>query len=81
MELSTIQELIENHIDGATVIVEGDGCSCSTQVISDAFLGLGLLQKQRLVMEAVNEFISSGELHALSIQTFTKDEWADHIKK
>ena len=35
-----------------------------------------LLQKQRLVMDTVRDQIASGELHALSIKTYTPEEWA-----
>ena len=45
-------------------------------VIDPAFAGKSLLQKQRLVMDTVRDQIASGELHALSIKTYTPEEWA-----
>ena len=61
---------------GAEVTVTGDGSHFEAIVISDAFAGKSLLQKQRMVMATVNEQIASGELHALSIKTFTPEERA-----
>ncbi len=76
MELSAIEQLIRAGMPGAEVTVTGDGSHFEAIVVSDAFAGKSLLQKQRMVMAMVNEQIASGELHALSIKTFTPEEWA-----
>ena len=76
METSTIEQLIMTGIPGAEVTVTGDGSHFEAVVVSDAFAGKSLLQKQRMVMATVNEQIASGELHALSIKTFTPEDWA-----
>jgi acid stress-induced BolA-like protein IbaG/YrbA len=76
METSAIEQLIRTGMPGAEVTVTGDGSHFEAIVISDAFAGKSLLQKQRMVMATVNEQIASGELHALSIKTFTPQEWA-----
>lgn len=34
MTLEEIKEKIESGIENSTVIMEGDGCSCSTKVVS-----------------------------------------------
>jgi len=54
--------------------MEGDGCNCSTVVVSPIFEGLSLLQSQRIVLAVVSEEIKSGELHALSVKTYTPNE-------
>jgi acid stress-induced BolA-like protein IbaG/YrbA len=54
--------------------MEGDGCNCSAVVISPIFEGLSLLQRQRAVLTVVSEEIKSGELHALSVKTYTPNE-------
>ena len=56
------------------VTMEGDGCNCSTVVVSPIFEGLSLLQRQRIVLAVVSEEIKSGELHALSVKTYTPEE-------
>ena len=75
METGAVEELIRAGMPGAEVTVTGDGSHFEAIVVSDAFAGKSLLQKQRLVMATVNEQIASGELHALSIKTFTPEEW------
>ncbi len=76
METSTVEQLIKTGVPGCDAQVTGSGCDFEATVISDQFSGKSPLQKQRLVMAAVKEQIASGELHALSIKTFTPDEWA-----
>ncbi len=74
MTLEEVQAKLENGIEDSEVVMEGDGCNCSAVIVSSAFDGLSLLQRQRLVLGLVKEEIKSGELHALSVKTFTPDE-------
>ena len=74
MTLEEIQKKLESGIDQSHVIMEGDGCNCSAVVVSPTFEGLSLLQRQRIVLAVVSEEIKSGELHALSIKTYTPEE-------
>lgn len=76
METSAIEKLIAAGLPGCRVQVTGDGSHFEAVVVDSAFSGKSPLQKQRLVMATVREQIDSGELHALSIKTFTPDEWA-----
>lgn len=74
MTLKEIQTKLEVGIDSSTVIMEGDGCNCSTLIISPAFEGLSLLTRQKIVLAIVREDIDSGSLHALTIKARTPSE-------
>ena len=74
MTLEEVQKKIELGIEQSQVTMEGDGCNCSAVIVSPAFEGLSLLQRQRMVLGLVKEEIKSGELHALSVKTFTPEE-------
>ena len=74
MTLEEVQKKLELGIDQSEVTMEGDGCNCSAVIISPVFEGLSLLQRQRAVLGVVKEEIKSGELHALSVKTFTPSE-------
>ena len=74
MTLEEIQAKIEAGIENSVIIMEGDGCNCSTLVVSPVFEGMSLLSRQRTVMSLVSDDIKSGELHALSVKTRTPDE-------
>ncbi len=74
MTLDEVQKKIENSIKNATVSMQGDGCNCSTIVVSPVFEGMSLLARQKMVLAAVRENIDSGELHALTIKARTPSE-------
>jgi len=74
MTLEEVQKKLELGIEQSEVMMEGDGCNCSAVIVSPIFEGLSLLQRQRAVLGVVKEEIKSGELHALSVKTFTPAE-------
>ncbi len=74
MTLEEVQAKLETGLEGSKVSMEGDGCNCSAVIVSPIFEGLSLLQRQRLVLGLVKEEIKSGELHALTVKTFTPAE-------
>jgi acid stress-induced BolA-like protein IbaG/YrbA len=44
-------------------------------VISPAFEGKSMIDQHRLVKSAFDKDIASGEVHALTLKTFTPTEW------
>ena len=55
--------------------VLGDGYHYQVIIVSDAFLNKSKVARQQWVYSRINEHIASGSLHALTMQTFTNDEW------
>ncbi|MCH9746037.1 MAG: BolA/IbaG family iron-sulfur metabolism protein [Proteobacteria bacterium] len=74
MTTDEIQKKIELAIKDSIVTMQGDGCNCSTVVVSSAFEGMSLLARQKMVLATVRENIDSGELHALTIKARTPEE-------
>lgn len=75
MQPEEIKNLIEKGLPNTETFVEGDGAHFTAIVISSLFIGKSRLQKQQLVYDAVKEQLLNGTLHALSIKTFTPEEW------
>ena len=75
MEISDIKHLIEEGIPGCQAKVSGEGCNASVVVISDAFEGKSRVAQQKMVYATLGERIASGEIHALSIKSFTPEQW------
>lgn len=67
------QRLIEQHPD-INWQVAGDGYSYQVTGVGEAFAGLNKLKRQQLVYAVLNDAISDGRLHALTIHTFTPQE-------
>lgn len=57
------------------VKVEGDGYHYQLVVVSDAFTNKTSVARQQWVYKKLNSFITTGTLHALSMKTWTKEEW------
>jgi acid stress-induced BolA-like protein IbaG/YrbA len=74
MEPDKIRTLIEEALPGAHVTVTGDGRHFDALVVSEAFAGKTLIQRHRLVLDAVHDRIASDELHAISIKAKTPGE-------
>lgn len=76
MDNEQIKYLIEAGVSGSAVTIEGDGTHFQAVVISPAFQGLGLVKRHQLVYSALGQRMGA-EIHALSIQTYTPQEWEE----
>ena len=68
-----VAELILKAMPDAQVEVTGDGYKYQANVISASFEGLNTLKKHQMVYAAVDSAISSGDLHALTINASTPE--------
>ncbi len=75
MNPEQVKQLIQAGLPDCEVTVTGDGSHFDATVIGEIFAGLSPVKKQQLVYKTVNDKITSGELHALGIKTFTPEEW------
>jgi len=75
MDPEEVKKLIQVGLPDCEVTVKGDGSHFDAIVVGDIFDGKSLLAKQKLVYATVNEYITNGQLHALSIKTYTPTEW------
>jgi acid stress-induced BolA-like protein IbaG/YrbA len=57
------------------VKVEGDGYHYNLTLVSDVFVTKSKVARQQWVYGLLKEYITTGSLHALSMKTWTKDEW------
>ncbi|MDJ0880200.1 MAG: BolA/IbaG family iron-sulfur metabolism protein [Gammaproteobacteria bacterium] len=71
-----IQQLIEQGMPEAQVSVTGAEGKFTAEVISPQFEGLMTIKRHKLVYACVNEEITSGALHALTIIAKTPAETA-----
>lgn len=70
-----IKELIATGIPGADIVVEGDdGTHFQARIVSELFSGKTMLQQHQLVYKSLGEKMGT-DIHALSLQTYTPEEW------
>ncbi|MGH8250298.1 MAG: BolA family protein [Steroidobacteraceae bacterium] len=71
-----IRQQIEAALPGASVDVQSeDNVHFAAIVIAAQFAGLRRLQRHQLVYRALGDAVG-GEIHALSLDTPTPEEWA-----
>lgn len=79
MSPTELQNRIEENLPGARVQVNdltGTSDHYEVTVISSAFAGKSLLDQHRTVKSFFEGDIASGNVHALSLKTYTPEEWA-----
>ena len=77
MRMDFYSDRIEQSIEGASATVSGDGSKFEALVITDSFNDLSTLKRHKLVYAVLDEYIKSGAIHALTINAYTKAEWAE----
>ena len=71
-----IEIMLRENIPGAQVIVSSnDQIHFDAIIITDAFKDQKLIERQKLVYAIVGSHITSGAIHALSLKTYTQQEW------
>ncbi len=80
MDPTEVENLIKAGLPECEVSVKGDGSHFDAIVVGEVFAGLSPVKKQQLVYATVVDRITSGQLHALSIKTYTPEEWAKASK-
>lgn len=78
MNPQDIKSLIEAGLQDCTAILKGDGRHFTAIVISPEFQNRNRIEKQQLVFKTLGDRVDNGEIHAISIKTFTPDEWNQH---
>lgn len=78
MNTIELKTLIENKLGANTtaLIESDDNVHFNATIISDVFNGvLSKVKQQQMVYAAINEYIASGELHAIAMKTYTPEKW------
>ena len=72
---SSIEQSIRTGLDCTHLEVQGDGAHFEAVVVSPAFAGASRVKRHQLVYAALGGRMKE-EIHALSMKTFTPEEWA-----
>ena len=76
MNPEKVAELIRAGLPGAQVLVQSpDNTHYSARIIAQAFTGKSGIARHQLVYAALGELVGR-EIHALSIEALTPEEWA-----
>lgn len=73
----TIKNLLEKDLENVLVELfdpRNDGKHLEAVIVSSSFENLSLLERHRKVKESLKELFAD-QIHALSIKTYTNQEW------
>lgn len=76
MLTSSLQSTLQQAFPDATITLNDykhDGVHLVVEIASEKFRGLSLVKQHRLVYQALQPYLKSGELHALKIKTSAKE--------
>ena len=78
MDMPFFAQQIEQAIpDSKATVTTEDQSKFLARVISNAFDGLTTVKRHQMIYKVLNEPISSGAIHALTIEAYTEKEWAE----
>ncbi|ATB31882.1 BolA family protein [Melittangium boletus] len=75
---NAIRERILGTLPGSDVVVSdttGTGDHFEARVVSPDFAGKSMVQQHQLVYAPLQDWLKSGELHALALKTYSPEQW------
>lgn len=75
MTAEELKKIISTHLKCDYIELEGDGRHWYATIVSEAFSGKRLIQRHQQVYATLGAKIQNDEVHALSMKTYTPQEW------
>lgn len=75
MDCKAIEQLLIDTLKLQEVHVSSDGSHFNVIAVDDSFEGMSRIKQQQAVYAPLMDKITSGELHAVTIKTFTPIQW------
>ena len=80
MKPNDIKEIIKKSINVKHIFINSDdNIHFQSIIVSDDFINLSLINRQKKINKILNDFFLSGQIHAFTLKTYTIEEW-DKIK-
>ncbi len=75
MTADELKTIISSNLKCEHIALEGDGQHWYATIVATEFEGKRLIQRHKLVYATLGEKIHTNEVHALSMKTYTPQEW------
>ncbi len=75
MDPEQIKQLLHADLSQSEITVEGSDGKFLVTVVSGLFDGLSAVKRQQKIYQILNEHISSGAIHAITMRLFTVKEF------
>ena len=74
MDIEALRVVLLSGLSDCEIDIQMEGNKISLNLVSEIFAGLSRVKRQQLVYSLLNELISSGEIHAVTMRTVTPEE-------
>ncbi|AAU38315.1 BolA protein [[Mannheimia] succiniciproducens MBEL55E] len=75
METQEIERILKQALNLDEVYVQGENAHYGVIVVSEEIAKLSRLKQQQTIYAPLMDHFSSGEIHALTIKTFSPEKW------
>lgn len=75
MELQKIEQILKDTLNIAEVYAQGENAHFGVIVVSDEIAALSRVKQQQTIYTPLMPYFSTGEIHALTIKTYTVEKW------
>lgn len=75
METQEIEKILKAALNLDEVYVQGENAYFGVIVVSDEIAQLSRLKQQQTIYAPLMDYFSTGEIHALTIKTFSVEKW------
>lgn len=75
MDVEQIKAMINDALSLDELHVSFDGSQAKIIAVSDMFEEMSRVKKQQTVFAPLSEAIKDGTIHAVSVKTFTTEQW------
>ena len=69
-----IKKILNDEIEIHELSVEGPDAKYEINIISDVFEGKSIINRHKIIYSLLNDYIKTGEIHALTIKAKTVGE-------
>ncbi len=74
-KLAEIKSLLEQALELEEVHVTSEGTHFKIVAVGECFDGMSRIKQQQAIYGPLMDRVTSGELHAITIKTFTPTQW------
>ena len=75
MELNDIEQILKTSLNVEEVYAQGENAHFGVIIVSDELAALPKLKQQQTIYAPLMPYFSTGEIHALTIKTYTVVKW------
>ena len=78
MTENEIKQILDDALSLTELHIQGDGSHFQVTAIDERFATMSRIQKQQCISSVLSDYIADNRIHALTVKTFTPEEWKRH---